>query len=195
MKSGAGGLADEVIRADDGLVSLISQVFTAENRSVITAARAQLMSFADQLRAAWPPLFEQLMPLARNIAAVLSARLRRRLRSAADRGWLQALRGADPVHLGDHHRRELGQRFGRAPSRAWVRAAPNRQGSRSEHAGDWRAERRFCCRFLTSGRGLGSRTALALAVSRSRLRGSEISFGTPPLASLRPALGSARLRR
>jgi hypothetical protein len=58
MKSGAGGLADEVIRADDGLVSLISQVFTAENRSVITAARAQLLSFADQLRAAWPPLFE-----------------------------------------------------------------------------------------------------------------------------------------
>ena len=73
MKSGAGGLADEVIRADDGLVSLISQVFTAENRSVITAARAQILSFADQLRAAWPPLFEQLMPLARNIAAVLSA--------------------------------------------------------------------------------------------------------------------------
>src|SRR5829696_3825966 len=152
MNIGAARLA-EAIRADEGLARLMSQVFSAENRSALKAAGAQLRSFADQLRtfadqlrAAWAPLLEGLRPLARNIAAVLSVPRagdyeallielaeasrpehrcrafgppRRRLRSASDRAWLRALRGADPVHLGDHHTRELGPRLGRAASRAW----------------------------------------------------------------------------
>ena len=78
MNSGAARLA-EAIRADEGLARVMSQVFSAENRSALTAAGAQLLCFedrlrtlADQLRAAWAPLLEGLRPLARSIAAVLS---------------------------------------------------------------------------------------------------------------------------
>ncbi len=72
MNSGAARLA-EAIRADEGLARVMSQVFTAENRSALTAAGAQRLSSKDQLRAAWAPLLAGLRPLARNIAAVLSA--------------------------------------------------------------------------------------------------------------------------
>jgi hypothetical protein len=71
MNGGAARLA-EVIRADEGLARVMSQVFSAENRSALKAAGAQLRSFADQLRAAWARLLEGLRPLARSIAAVLS---------------------------------------------------------------------------------------------------------------------------
>jgi hypothetical protein len=71
MNSGAARLA-EAIRADEGLARVMSQVFSAENRSALSAADAQLRSFADQLRAAWAPLLDGLRPLAQNIAAVLS---------------------------------------------------------------------------------------------------------------------------
>ena len=78
MNSGATRLA-EAIRADEGLARVMSQVFSAENRSALSAAGSQLRSFADQLRsfadqlrAAWTPLLKGLRPLARNIAAVLS---------------------------------------------------------------------------------------------------------------------------
>ena len=125
MNSGAARLA-EAIRADEGLARLMSQVFSAENRSALMAGRAQLLrfedqlrSFADQLRAAWAPLLEGLRPLARSLAAVLSV----------------PRAGDVPVHLGDR-RSALGQRLGRAPSRAWVSAARDRQSGRSEHAGD-----------------------------------------------------------
>ena len=73
MNSAEAGLADEVIGAGEGLARFVSQVFTAENRSVVTAAGAQLLSFADQLRTASVPLLEQLMPRAWDIAAVLAA--------------------------------------------------------------------------------------------------------------------------
>ena len=69
MNSAEAGLADEVIGAGEGLARFMSQLFTAENRS----AGAQLLSFADQLRTASVPLLEQLLPLARDIAAVFAA--------------------------------------------------------------------------------------------------------------------------
>jgi hypothetical protein len=72
MNSGAARLA-EVIRADEGLARVMSQVFSAENRAALTAVGAQRLSLKDQLRAAWAPLLEDLRRLARNIAAVLSA--------------------------------------------------------------------------------------------------------------------------
>jgi hypothetical protein len=71
MNSGAARLA-EVIRADEGLARVMSQVFSAENRAAPTAAGAQRLSLKDQLRAAWAPLLEDLRRLARSIAAVLS---------------------------------------------------------------------------------------------------------------------------
>ena len=73
MKSAEAGLADEVIGAGEGLVRFMSQVFTPEDPSAVMAAGSQLLSFADQLRAAWTPLLERLRLLARDIAAVLSA--------------------------------------------------------------------------------------------------------------------------
>src|SRR5215213_9474819 len=72
MNSGTADAAIEVVRAEEGLASVMSQLFTAENRSAVTAAGAQLRSFADQLGAAWTPLLEGLWPLARTMAAAIS---------------------------------------------------------------------------------------------------------------------------
>jgi hypothetical protein len=77
MTSGAGRLADEMIRANEGLADFISQLFTAEVRSAVAAAGGQLLSFADQLRTALAPLLERLMavlsePRAADYEALLS---------------------------------------------------------------------------------------------------------------------------
>jgi hypothetical protein len=56
------------------IAAVMSQVFTPEVQAVVTGAGARLLGYVDELLAASAPVLEQLLPLVRNVAAVLSER-------------------------------------------------------------------------------------------------------------------------